>query len=203
MARIFHWDRSDYRFFQGAIVLATVVVTLVAVGLPLWDWMRGNPLGAAVDTGVSDRPLPATLAAATPGAALSWDGVLMIEVAEPSTALRLAMLVPGVLLTLAAVVVAAVLLRLVVAARRQQPFNAAATRDLRIVAVVIFAAALLVPVAEGFAGQQLLHEAVERDDTAVYFAFSPGWIGLALLVLVLAEIFRIGHRLAEDVEGLV
>lgn len=200
------WDRTDYLFLQAAIVFAALIVTAVSVALPLWDWARGNPLFGFIETPAVDRQLPASLAAAEPGASLTWDGVIQVEVADPSAGLRLVNLIPGLLLSVAVIVVAAILYRLVVAAKAGRPFVPAAVRDLRIVAVVIFAASVLIPVAGAYAGS-LLHTAAVANDVvfsvSASFGLNLAWIGLAMLVFVLAEVFRIGQRLADDVEGLV
>ncbi|MFT4011644.1 MAG: DUF2975 domain-containing protein [Nocardioidaceae bacterium] len=200
------WDRTDYLSLQAAIAFAALIVTAVSVGLPLWDWARGNPVYGIIETPAISHELPASLAAARPGASLTWDGVIQAEVADPSAALRLVNLIPGLLLSIAVIVVAAILYRLVVAARAGRPFVPAAVRDLRIVAVVIFAASVLIPVASAYAGSRL-HTAAIADDAlfsvSASFGLNLAWIGLAMLVFVLAEVFRIGQRLADDVDGLV
>lgn len=200
------WDRTDYLFLQAAIVASALLVTAVSVALPLWDWARGNPVFGFIETPAIDHRLPASLAAAQPGASLTWDGVIQAEVADPSAGLRLVNLIPGLLLSVAVIVIATILYRLVVAAKAGRPFVPAAVRDLRIVAAVIFAASVLIPVAGAYAGSRL-HAAAVADDVlfsvSASFGLNLAWIGLAMLVFVLAEVFRIGQRLADDVDGLV
>ncbi len=202
MRRLFTWDRSDYVFTRGATIATAAIVCVVSVGLPLWDWLRGNPLVGVVDTGSVDTPLPESLAAAEPGATLTWDGVVQLQIADPSAGLRLAALLPSLLVAALAVAIAVTLHRLIGAAEAGRPFAPATTRSLRTVGWLIFAGALLLPMIGGFADSLLILDAIDEQVSASY-SLSLGWVALGLLVLLLAEIFRIGSRLADDVDGLV
>lgn len=203
MRKLFTWDRSDYVFTRGVTIAIPLIVAAVYVGLPLLDWLLGDPLVGIVDTDAIDTALPADLAPAGPGATLTWDGMVQFEIAEPSAWLRLVALLPGVMITAAGFAIAITFYRLVDATEAGQPFAQAIRRSLQITGWLSFGAALLVPLATSIADSFLLHEAIDGSVDRATYSLNLAWLGLSLFLLFLAELLRLGGKLADDVEGLV
>lgn len=205
MRTLLTWTRADYGVLQGVIIVFVAATALVTLGLPLWDWATGGPVQGVIDTGIQDarRPIPEAWAAPAPGATLTWDGSIQVELASPSVGDRLLLLIPGLLLVVIVVVVAILLLRLLAATRAGRPFTSATVRDLWILALVVLVGSVLVPAVGGLVNAEVFLDGIVTQVPFLLFVMNPAWLILALLLGLLAEIFRIGGRLADDVDGLV
>jgi Protein of unknown function (DUF2975) len=195
------FDRTDFRLTRGALALVAVVAPLVLVGLTVVDWLRGEPLAWSGDTG-STGDLGGLVHAAG-GATLTWDGAAEIRVSDASVGLWLAVLAPQLLLAAAVTTVALLLRHVVGEIQAGRPFTASSLRALRVTGVVVLVASVVVPCVSGLTTSAVVERAVDDDALSVSVGFSPLWSLAGFLVLALAEAFRAGARLTEDVEGLV
>jgi hypothetical protein len=143
------------------------------------------------------------------GASFTWDGDLDVRLDEPDTGLKLLAALPDSLAALAIAVVCMLLLLVVLDTHHGHPFLSHNAQRLRAVAFVIFIAAVLIPLAHAWANQEIMTTAVQPEgrEFSGLFDFQLGttvqWSLVGLFVLSIAEVFRIGGRLADDVEGLV
>ncbi|GAA5145416.1 hypothetical protein GCM10023340_14700 [Nocardioides marinquilinus] len=191
-------DRGDATLTRGLLLAIAVVAPVLLVGLPLLDWVRGEPL---VWAGAVDRQ--GEVPGAVAGSTVRWNGGVDVTVDGAPAGLWLLTLATGVVLALAVVAVALLLRRVVGDVRAGRPFTQQGLRALRGVGLVVASASILVPVLDGVATSAVLDHAVADDGLSLAIDFSPLWLLAGVLVLVVAEAFRHGLELTHDVDGLV
>lgn len=194
------FSRGDYLATKVLLVVAAVLVSAVSLLPGLLAWVRGRPLQV---TGQDPTGAPPPEVPGAPGVVGRRTGEVVWSVLDPSAAQRLVALVPAVLTALVVVGAAVVLWRLVVTTQQGRPFDRRAVRRLRVLGVLVLVYAVVATFADPFV---LL--AVLWSVQAPLVAFTLDLSGLlplvlALVLLVLAESFRVGLRLRDDVEGLV
>lgn len=115
----------------------------------------------------------------------------------------------AVVMQVAALVVIYLVLRVVRSQGRDDPFVPANVRRVYTIAFTVILASILVPTAQGLAGL-FLQEGVVPAEGMVLVAFdvtlgSAPLLGLlsGLVPAALAEVFRRGTRMRDDVDGLV
>ena len=195
------WTRSDYVISRVVLIAIAIAVPVASVGVVLWDWARGNPMTAPVR--VDDTaPLPESLLTARSGARLEWDGTALAHLADPGTGVRVSALLAALVVAAVAVLSCLVLLRLLRQAQAGEPFGPGVQRGLRMLALLMLAAGLLWPTLSAFAAAEVIRAATDAS-VSPSLEINFIWVGVALLLLFLAEVFRIGARMADDVEGLV
>lgn len=195
------WDRSDYLLTRAALVLVAVAVPVLSVGRLAWDWARGEAYAATVrlDT---DAPLPAALLAPRRGADLDWDGTVAVHLADPATSVRVTSMLAAVALSALVVIAVVVALRALGAAQSGRPFQARVQRGLRILALLALVGAIVLPTLGGMADAEVIRAAT-TEQVSPSMSISFVWIAVALLLMLLAEVFRQGEAMADDVDGLV
>jgi len=84
------------------------------------------------------------------------------------------------------------------------PFIRANVRRLRIIAVLV-ALSVAIDLWSQIASSELVHRSLAKDISIFVYDASlwPLQLGAAMLIMILAEVFAVGVRLREDVEGLV
>jgi Protein of unknown function (DUF2975) len=198
-------ERIDRVVVRGTLLLivlagpASIVLTVVAFFRDRsLHWASNSDFGIEV---------PPFLGEPLPGTSATFQGELTVSIKEPSAGLWWLDALPDLLTAVTMTVVAWILLRLVLDTYGGQPFVAKSARGLRTVALVLGLAAFAVPISTAFANTRILPKVFA--DSGVTFGSSweimstVTWLLVALLVLAIAEAFRIGSRLAEEVEGLV
>jgi len=193
------FSRSDYVATKVFLVLVAALYPLL-VPLPrLLDWVDGRPLvvrGLAGGVGpLRDEP--------TPGIVTQYADWVVWTIEDPTVGQRAWALVPSVLTTLLVGLGAAILWRLVTTTQRGAPFDRRAVRQLRVLGVLVMVYGLVATF-----GQQAALLAVFWSESGPSLSFGLDFSALVPLVvgfvvLVVAECFRVGLRLREDVEGLV
>jgi hypothetical protein len=195
------FDRDDFLITRWALLGLAVLAPLLLLGRPLLAWILGDPLSWTGDTGAS-ADLSGVVGAGDT-AQVRWAGLADVRLDDARAGLWLLTLVPAALLSGAVCAVALLLHRLVGAIEAGTPFTPAGLTALRAVGIVIAAAAVVVPMAEGTANAFVMSEAVPDAVVGIGWTFDLPWMLAGLVVLALAEAFRVGTRLADDVEGLV
>lgn len=188
------FDRWGLVFLLGAVALWTVLAWVVE---PLAGWATGAPLTPELVSSVTVPPLDAAGVGYGPA-------TYAVDLVDPSAGQRLLDLAPGVLG--AALVVLAcwcivLLLRTVAAG---DPFDPVNVTRLRVVAAVLLLGVPVVGVLQDAADGVLLAD-LDLGALELPFAFEIPWVPLlaGLVVAMLAEAFKAGSRLRDDVDGLV
>ena len=198
-ARTDRWafDRSDrvgLRIALGAVVLGAILVQVVG---PVVQWVRGAPVRSALTGQVR---VPALDTVGTGYGEATYE----VELADPSTGQRLLDLAPGLVSLVLLLVGSWLVLRIMRSVASGDPFTATTVRRLRQLAAVLLlgplALVVLTPVVSG-----VLLSQVDLGDVAPAFRLELPWLPLVggLVVALLAEAFRAGATLREDLEGLV
>ena len=194
-------DRSDYLFTRALIALTGVVAPVLILCLRGWDWVAGNPISLETRFEHSDALGPALPSA--PGTTLTPAGLVRVEIADPSTQLRLLGLLTALAVAALLVAGAVMLLRVVQAAQTGRPFVLDSVRCLHGLAGLGFLATFVLPPLQGAYEGAVLNAATDSGEVAVSYVMSAFPLVFALAMLLLAEVFRGGLRMADDVEGLV
>lgn len=200
MARL-DFDRWDYAATRLLLLAGLVGIPLVVVGLPLLGWLGDDPLvwGAALD-----QQAAVTDPALRDGARVVWDGGVEVTLAEVPGGVRLLTLLPALVVALAAALVAWPLLGLVRRIQGGESFSTDAVRGLRVVGLTLLLAPWLHQFLVGIADAAVLEEAFgPRSSTLVIGAGTLALSALGLAVGAVAEAFRQGVHLRDDVDGLV
>ncbi|CAL9574168.1 hypothetical protein SUDANB121_04928 [Nocardiopsis dassonvillei] len=209
----FRWSRADslvLRVLLGGFLAFQAVRAIV-----LLLWIPGalpagtlglNALRHWLPADTDPLPAPVTVTGEA-SAHTGQDLVLVFH--DPTPAERLLLAVPDLLGVAAMVLVAFLLLRMAGTLSAGDPFVPANVRRLYAIALTVITGALSVPFAKAFAGM-LLQDRVVESEAPVLFAFevtfggATGALLLAGFLLVgLAEVFRRGTRMRDDVRGLV
>lgn len=188
------WDRWGLASLVGLAVLVTVLGGVVD---PIRDWLAGAPAQVEVYAPVT---VPALDAAGLEHGLGSFD--VMVPVS--SGAIRLLAVLPGLLVAVLVAVAGWLVLRLMRTMAAGEPFAVANVWRLRGLAVVLVVGAPTVTFLEMAVRGAVL-------GTSDLGGLNPGmpvdipWVSIltGMVVAMLAEAFRTGRRLSEDVEGLV
>ena len=195
-------DRWDYGAARVLLGAAFLTVPALALGLPLAEWASGSEL---TWTTLVDAGAPVTEPDVRAGVEAVWDGSTAVTVAEPSTSLRLATLAPGLVVAVATALALGPLLRLVGSVQRGDSFSARAVTLLRVVAMTLLLAPWLYQVAHGIADAVVRDRAFGTGDSLSIAVDGTSLLisVMGMAVAVVAEAFRQGTRLRDDVDGLV
>ena len=187
---------------------------LLALGTPLFVLFTGldsddRQVSWVDHRSLVDSEVPSGMyGAPEPGTQLQLDGKPHFTVDHASLGLWLVTLLPTFLLLVAVSAVALMLLRTLRETYAGQPFSARAVRRLRLVAAVIAAAAVVVPLLQSVSIHAITHRVVPEQATGLWSRWdvlgeTVPWLVGALLVLCVSEAFGVGTRLTHDVDGLV
>lgn len=184
-------SRLDRWGTTATLVVVTVLAAASEVGGPLRRWILGDDLRLVVDG--------RTAGVVTGDDVESVEAVLRVPAGVTE---RLVDLLPGVATTLVLVVGASIVLRVASDVNSGRPFAERNATRLRVLAVVVLVAPVLLAYVEMACHQVVLH--LLDLDAEVATLQIPGWgIVAGLLCLVLAQAFATGTRLQDDAEGLV
>ena len=193
----FAFDRSD-RWGLGILLGWVVVITVTTnIVLPILRWADGDGILLSF---LSDVTVPELDAVGTSYGVAAYD----VTLADPTVAQRLLDLAPGVLIvglmTAGSLLIVAVM-RTIAAG---DPFVAANVRRMRQLAAVL----LVGPFFTLFLSMSV-HGALLSDvdlgglGLSVVLDIPWPWFIAGMVVALLAEAFKAGSRLRDDVEGLV
>lgn len=197
----FKFSKTDFELTRLVAGLTAVATLVIAVVRPVAAWVVGDPLVAEVDR------LAATRAdGAKPGVTLIHDSALTAEFADAGASLWLSSIIPGALFAGILLVVVWLLWRLLGDVERGEPFTAANVWRMRGIAWAMVGGAFLLFIVSGFANAYLTQHAVEGASTIFINTTTTSDLllpGAGFLIAALAEAFKRGIVLEEDVEGLV
>ena len=187
------WSRMDQVAFEGLLWVLPGVVALQAV-LQGVRAVRGDALEV---TG----PVPEELLAPTALVTGPLSGTVVVQ--DPSAAQYGWAVAPTLVLLVLAVVAARLLLRVARSLRTGDPFTADNARRLSVLAGLVVLGGAFLPLLQGIAHAGVLDPLLPGGPSSASreFLLWPGVTGLVLFFV--AEVFRRGARLREDVEGLV
>lgn len=191
------FDRAD-RWALGVMLAIVVVLTAVAnVVLPVVRWVGGDGIPLPF---LSEVTVPKLDAVGTRYGAADY----VVTLAEPSPAQRLLDLVPGVLVVLMVATgcwLVVVVMRTIAAG---DPFAAANVRRLRLVAgLLVIGPFVLFVVALPIHGVLLNQVDLGGLDPSLRLDVPWAPVVAGFVVALLAEAFKVGSRLRDDVDGLV
>ncbi len=188
------FDRWGLVVLLGAVALGAILAGVVE---PLADWVAGAPLTPVTESAVTVPPLDAAGVGYGPAS-------YTVDAVDPSVGLRLLHLAPGVLGALLVVIscwCVVLLLRTVAAG---DPFDPVNITRLRVVAFALVLGAPVVYLLQVVGDARAL-AGLDLGGLEVTFTLSIPWVPLVagMVVAMLAEAFKAGSRLRDDVDGLV
>lgn len=196
--RVTGWDRPSQIMLEGllwAVMLVAVVLsTVTLIGL-------FTDREVVVSVALTEQPL-----GAASGATLATtEGELTLTGATTGQVLLVA--APLVLGTAVVTGAAYCLLLVVRSLRTGTPFHRRNARRLMTAALIVLFGGVVAGMADTFGTMALAMDGQERlgdgSPLVASAALPLAFVGIGLLLLCLAEFFRRGTQLAEDVEGLV
>ncbi len=191
------FDGTDHKGLKGLLWAAALVVLVLEVLAPVVAGIAGEPVHARVRTNVA-------LGGLAPGVTVDNPSQVLVAIADPTLAQRVLVSLPGALVAVAVLLVVRLLLGLL-GDLRDEPFTMENVRRLRGVAVVVGMGAVIVSLAQAVCDLVLSDRALLGQDESWVFELSLpfGYLAVMLVVAAIAEAFRHGVRLRDDVEGLV
>lgn len=188
------YDRWGLAALLGLAVVSAVVAWVVG---PLVMWARGEALPVQVVTEVS---VPALDASGLTHGDATYD--VFIEGATAGQ--RLLAILPGLLWVALVLGGCVLVLRLMRTVASGDPFNSSNVRRLRVLAGGLILGAPIVVVVDSMV-RGVLASQVDLGSLALGVLIVPPWLAMigGMVVALLAEAFKAGSRLREDVEGLV
>lgn len=198
--RALTFDESDFQWSYLALGLASLASVLFAVALPAVAWLRGEPLVARVLS-----PADADVAvSAADGASVTTD-TLTVHLADAPAGAWLATIGLGALFTAVVWVVLYQLWRLLRAVADGSPFTQANVVRLRVMAWALMLTPVVALVLTAFYHSYLLSLALGEGSAWVLRVPNSTYVivGFGILLALIAEVFRRGVQLEDDVEGLV
>lgn len=206
------WTGADSTIVQMILIFGMLVVAASFLYTLVWI----TPLLSVEDSGwmnqvTVDQPDGAPdavpgVAAARGDVTVSGTGDMVLTFGDPSTWERFMLVLPALLRQVTSFTVAYLVLKVIQSLSAGDPFNPANVRRVYGIAITVLAAAVLWAVADGLTAAELQRAALGEADVvfAVYLdsGFTNGLL-VGFLLAALAEVFRRGTRMREDVKGLV
>ena len=192
------FDRWDHWGLQAILWIVAVVAAVSGAIIPVVDWLAARPITASVHAQVSVAGLADRASVVNPAS-------VDVVIDDPTMAERLVTAAPGVLTGAAVLWVVWLLLRLVGGLRSGDPFTTENVRRLDTIALVIGIGAAVVALV-GMVRDVAVSGAVLPAGTDQVFVLPTPvipWLTAMLVVAAIAQAFRHGVRLREDVDGLV
>jgi len=188
------FDRWGLVVLLGAVALGAILAGVVE---PLADWATGAPLTPEVVSEVTVPPLDAAGVGYGPA-------TYGVDLVDPIAGQRLLDLVPGVLGAVLVVLACWCIVLLLRTVAAGDPFAPVNVVRLRVVAAVLVLGVPVVDVLESLVGTVLL-DGLDFGSLALPFMLDIPWVPMlaGLVVAMLAEAFKTGSRLRDDVDGLV
>ena len=195
----FAFKRADY--FATKVILGVAAVGSVMFGLvrPVVDAITGRPLPVSYTTKVtSGIELPR---------GVTHDGVATAELLlnDATIGERFTQALPGLVFASLTIAVGWLLFQLLRSTQSGEPFTTRNVRRINTIALIVGVGWVLAQFAEGLADSMVnITRSLPATPTLIFeFSFSAGPLVAMLVIFLLAEVFRRGVKLRDDVEGLV
>ena len=195
------FSRVDYLIFRVILVVTMVASGCAGLVAPLFAWAADRPINATFARNIdaaADR-LPTGVTAQNPVN-------IVVAVNDPSAAERVVNALSNLLIAAIIFIVCLFVLRLLNDLRRGKPFSASNFRRVHIIAALVGIGAIVVSFFDAVSNAQLLINRLPANpEMDVVFSMSVpmSWLAAMLLLIVVAEVYRRGTELQDDVEGLV
>jgi len=201
-----HTERTDGpKFDRPDRVGLLALLWIVALGafvqwvvVPAVNWAKAGPIHGTVQADVEVRGL-------TTGAIVDSPTGIGVSFADPTAAQRALAAMPGLLTFAVVLFVVWLLTGLLRDLGSGEPFTTRSVLRLNLIALTVGLGAAVVTVANVVA-ELGLNDAVLSDEvsTRAFLVDMPfGFLGAMLVIAAIAEAFRHGVRLRDDVDGLV
>ena len=191
------FDRADR---LGLTILLWVLVGLSTIGgvvVPLVEWVTGRAIPVPFTNEVT---VPELDRVGTP----YGRGEYPVDVAEPTVVDRLVTLLPGLVLVTLAVAAALIIQRIARDVGRGPPFAASQVPRLRVLALLFLAGAPGWTIVDLVAkGALLAGEDLGGLPAGVTFELPIGPMVVGLVLALLAEAFKYGDHLRDELEGVI
>jgi hypothetical protein len=191
------FDGTDRKGLQVVLWAGAVLVLVLDIVAPVLAGFAGEPIHTTVRAEV-------TLGGLAPGVTVDNPAEVLVAIAEPTMSQRLLVSLPGVLVAVAVLLVVRLLLGLL-GDLRDEPFTRQNVRRLRAIAVVVGMGAVVVSVVGAICDFLLADPGAVGDGVQRAFELSLpiGFLAVMLVIAAIAEAFRHGVQLRDDVDGLV
>ncbi|QXT62532.1 DUF2975 domain-containing protein [Tessaracoccus palaemonis] len=200
MSRPVAWfSRADYAVSRVVLVLCGVVVTLATVGVPLLRAVTGQPMVGRISVD------EAAAGAMAKGATLVPPALVQVEVPDVPVGISVLLILPGIVLTMAAISVIVALWRVTASAEKGDPFTIRNVRGLQASGVTLVFGGLLHWLISGIASGAMTDLVLGDGSIFVAEITSTQFLIFAfgVMMALVAAILERGVKLEEDVEGLV
>lgn len=209
------WTRADSVLLQGTLFLGLLLLSLSFLATLFWTLpvMSAGAMGGMNQitvhhTSEVPRAVPDVTVLADDVSVRGTD-TLVLVFEDPSVPERLLLALPVLLQQVLGLVVIYLVLRVLQGLGSGDPFVPVNVRRVYTVAFAVLLGSLLLPMVEAFSNVTLWTDRVPVNEVAL-IAFNLGLDSgplmgflVGLLLLSLAEVFRRGTRMREDVKGLV
>ncbi|WP_156726647.1 DUF2975 domain-containing protein [Streptomyces apocyni] len=204
------WSRTDSRVLELGLGLATLLVGVFGVLLPVLGVIGlMDPADTrAVETEVATRVPDAvtdSLASSAQGDTLTLTGTHHADlvIADPSLGQRLLLVLPELVGSVLLVLILLLVFQIARTLRGGDVFAPRNIRRLSVIGVTLLVLAVLDPLLVAFTNQMLVNGTVAAEHVLLSVTFTGEFVLLAFLILALSEAFRRGAKLRADTEGLV
>jgi hypothetical protein len=191
------FDRSDY--IGAKIILGIVLVGSVVFGLigPILDAVSKAPLPVTYTSKVtSGIPLPR-------GSTLDGPATVQVLLTDATFGERLTQAVPGFMFAGLTIAIALLLFQLLRSTQAGEPFTRRNVLRINVIALIVGIGGMLVQFAGGVADNAIqTYGRLPLSDTLT-FTFTLMPLAVMMVIAFVAEAFRRGVVLREDVDGLV
>jgi hypothetical protein len=194
------FSRSDYIATKVILGIAVAGSVLYRLAVPILDSVNNAPLPVTYRTSVtgSGVELPA-------GTTVEGDATMQLLLQDATSGERLTQALPAVLVAGLTIAVAWLLFQLIRSTQAGEPFTRRNVLRINGIALMIGLGGMVVQFAGGVADNAIQTSGrLPRPDTlSLEMTFSPLPLVVMLAIALVAEAFRRGVALREDVEGLV
>lgn len=191
------FDRSDRIGLTILLWLVGALTLVASVGLPILRWIQGEPISLPLSSAVTVPELDRTGVLYSPAD-------YAVDYSNPGAGARILDLLPGVLLTAVVLACIAIFLRIMRSISSGQPFAAGQVGRWRAIAFLL----MIGPAVAFFARMAVDGALASNLDLGgldpmerMTLPWLPMTIGL--VASLIAEAFKVGAKLSDDVDGLI
>lgn len=198
---VWRFGRADRITLRVLVILAGVAYLGLVLLPQLVAWASHDPL---TWSGNVRTPGPVIPGVASPGSTVAYDDSVVWTIPGASTGQWLASLAPTILTGLLLTTGLLLIWRLLSLTARSDPFSRLGVRYMRGIALAVTAYGVLVLFSRPiFSLMVVAPVSVEPEVAWVFSIGDLAPLAVGFLMLAVAECFRMGRQLRDDVEGLV